>query len=100
VNLFGEEDEVQPFDDVMFPIAIGAEASVTPGFSTNVVTSASGHEFRNANWAQARLRFDAGPGVRSEAEMHELIGFFRARRGSAVAFRFRDPFDHHHPEPP
>lgn len=26
--------------------------------------------------------------------MQELIGFFRARRGSAVAFRFRDPFDH------
>lgn len=94
VTLFGEEDLVQPFDDVEFPIAIGAEASVAPGFSTNVVTSASGHEYRNANWNQARLRFDAGPGVRSEAEMQELIGFFRARRGSAVAFRFRDPFDH------
>jgi len=94
VTLFGEEDDVQPFDDVAFPIAIGAEASVSAGFSTNVVTSASGHEFRNANWSQARLRIDAGPGVRSEAELGELISFFRARRGSAVAFRFRDPFDH------
>ena len=94
VTLFGEEDELAPFDDVMFPIAIGAEASVSPGFSTNVVTSASGHEYRNANWSQARLRFDAGPGVRGEAELGELIGFFRARRGSAVGFRFRDPFDH------
>ena len=94
VTLFGEEDQVRAFDEVQFPIAIGAEASVTPGFSTNIVTSASGHEYRNANWNQARLRFDAGPGVRSEADMQELIGFFRARRGSAVAFRFRDPFDH------
>jgi uncharacterized protein (TIGR02217 family) len=94
VTLFGEEDELAPFDDVMFPIAIGAEASVSPGFSTNVVTSASGHEYRNANWSQARLRFDAGPGVRGEEELGELIGFFRARRGSAVGFRFRDPFDH------
>ena len=94
VTLFGEEDDLQPSDDVEFPIAIGAEASVAPGFSTNVVTSASGHEYRNANWSQARLRFDAGPGIRSEAEIQELIGFFRARRGSAVAFRFRDPFDH------
>jgi len=94
VTLFGEEDEVAPFDDVDFPIAIGAEASVAPGFSTNVVTSASGHEYRNANWSQARLRFDAGPGVRGEAELGELIAFFRARRGSAVAFRFRDPFDY------
>lgn len=93
VTLFGEEKDVQPFDDVDFPIAIGADASVVPGFSTNVVTSASGFEFRNANWSQARLRFDAGPGVRSEAELQQLIGFFRARRGPAVAFRFRDPFD-------
>jgi uncharacterized protein (TIGR02217 family) len=94
VTLFGEEDELQPFDDVDFPIAIGAEANVSPGFSTNVVTSASGHEYRNANWSQGRLRFDAGPGVRSEEEIGQLISFFRARRGAAVAFRFRDPFDH------
>lgn len=82
------------FADVDFPIAIGAEASAAPGFSTSIVTSASGHEQRNANWQQARLRFDAGPGVRSDAELGELIAFFRARRGSAVGFRFRDPFDH------
>jgi uncharacterized protein (TIGR02217 family) len=94
VTLFGGEDELQPFDDVEFPIAIGAQASVGPGFSTNVVTSASGHEQRNANWQQARLRFDAGPGVRGDAELGALLAFFRARRGSAVAFRFRDPFDH------
>ena len=94
VTLFGGEDELQPFDDVEFPIAIGAQASVSPGFSTNVVTSASGHEFRNANWAQGRMRFDAGPGVRGEEDLGELIAFFRARRGAAVAFRFRDPFDH------
>jgi len=94
VTLFGEEDSMAPFDEVDFPIAIGAEASVVPGFSTNVVTSASGHEYRNANWSQARLRFDAGPGVRGENELGELIAFFRARRGPAQAFRFRDPFDH------
>ena len=32
--------------------------------------------------------------VRSEAELETLIAFFRARRGPAQAFRFRDPFDH------
>jgi uncharacterized protein (TIGR02217 family) len=94
LTLFGEENAVTPFDDVAFPIEIGAEASVSPGFSTNIVTSASGHEYRNANWTQARLRFDAGPGIRGEAELHQLISFFRARRGAAVAFRFRDPFDY------
>ena len=82
-----------PFDDVLFPIEIGAEASVSPGFSTNVVTSASGYEWRNVNWQQARLRFDAGPGVRGDGELETLIAFFRARRGPAVGFRFRDPYD-------
>ena len=94
VTLFGKDDDVIAFEDVDFPIAIGAEASASPGFSTNVVTSASGHETRNANWQQARLRFDAGPGVRGDVELGTLIEFFRARRGAAVGFRFRDPFDH------
>jgi uncharacterized protein (TIGR02217 family) len=94
LTIFGKETPMTPFADVDFPIAIGAEASAAPSFSTNVVTSASGHEQRNANWQQARLRFDAGPGVRGDDELGVLIEFFRARRGSAVAFRFRDPFDH------
>lgn len=93
LTIFGEEQAVTPFDDVLFPIEIGAEASVAPSFSTNIVTSASGYEARNANWSQARLRFDAGPGVRGDAELEALLAFFRARRGPAVAFRFRDPYD-------
>ena len=87
------EGDVQAFDDVDFPLALGREASVTPAFSTAIVTTAAGVEQRNADWADARLRFDAGPGVRSEADIATLIAFFRARRGAARAFRFRDPFD-------
>jgi uncharacterized protein (TIGR02217 family) len=88
------EGELQPFDDVRFPIAVGREASVEPAFSTAIVTTASGAEQRNSDWADARLRFDAGPGLRSEAELRELAAFFRARRGAAIGFRFEDPFDH------
>jgi len=87
------EGDVQAFDDVDFPIALGKQASVEPGFSTAVVTTAAGFEQRNADWADARMRYDAGPGVRSEADIETLIAFFRARRGAARAFRFRDPFD-------
>ncbi len=79
----GEESDMQAFDDVLFPIAIGREASVAPAFSTAVVASASGAERRNADWADARTRYDAGPGVRSEAEVGVLLAFFRARRGAA-----------------
>jgi uncharacterized protein (TIGR02217 family) len=88
------DGDVDSFEDVRFPVALGREASVEPAFSTAVVTSASGAEQRNSDWADARLRFDAGPGVRGEDDVHALIAFFRARRGAAVAFRFEDPFDH------
>jgi uncharacterized protein (TIGR02217 family) len=85
---------MQPFHDVAFPLALGREAQLAPEFQTQVVTSLSGHETRNSQWASARLRFDAGVGVRSEADVRTLIDFFRARRGQAAAFRLRDPLDH------
>lgn len=89
-----KEGDVQAFDDVQFPLALGREAVATPSFSTAIVTTASGAEYRNSDWADARMRYDAGPGVRSEEDVGTLIAFFRARRGAARCFRFRDPFDH------
>lgn len=91
----GEEgDDMQAFDDVTFPLEIGRDAVATAEFSTNIVTTMSGHERRNSSWADARLSYDVGPGVRSEAELGVLLDFFRARRGPAIGFRFTDPFDH------
>lgn len=87
------DEEVQAFDDIGFPLDIGRRAQVAPVFSTRVIESVSGHEQRSTEWADARLSFDAGPGVRSEADIASLIAFFRARRGAARGFRFRDPFD-------
>ncbi|MBB3862388.1 uncharacterized protein (TIGR02217 family) [Novosphingobium hassiacum] len=87
------DENMQSFDNVVFPLALGRDASVTPEFSTNVTITASGFERRNSLWSDARLRFDVGPGVRSDAELGELIAFFRARRGQARGFRLRDPSD-------
>lgn len=90
----GQEDAaVQDFDDVLFPLEIGREAEVTAAFSTNIVTTLSGHERRNSSWENARLSYDVSPGVRSENELGVLLAFFRARHGPAVGFRFTDPFD-------
>lgn len=66
---------------------------MAPAFSTQIVESVSGHERRSSDWADARLSFDAGPGVRSEVDIAALIAFFRARRGAARGFRFTDPYD-------
>jgi uncharacterized protein (TIGR02217 family) len=90
---FDGEDEVRAFDAVDFPLAIGREAMVATEFSTQIVSAPSGHEQRASEWAEARMRYDAGPGIRSEADVRALVDFFRARRGAARGFRFRDPFD-------
>lgn len=87
------EDGLDGFHDVRFPLALGFEASGGPEFATQIAEVASGHEQRNLMWAQGRLRYDAGVGVRSDADLAELLAFFRARRGQAFAFRFRDPLD-------
>ncbi|MFS0848555.1 TIGR02217 family protein [Novosphingobium panipatense] len=86
-------DPMQAFDDVPYPLALGRDAAVVTEFSTTVAVTASGFERRNSLWSNARLRFDVGPGVRSEAELGALIAFFRARRGPARGFRLRDPSD-------
>ena len=88
-----EEQDMQAFDDLSYPLALGRSASVAPEFSTTVTATASGFERRNSLWADARLRFDIGPGIRSEAELGTLLAFFRARRGAARGFRLRDPSD-------
>ncbi len=86
-------NDMQAFDDVLYPLALGRDATIIPEFSTSVAITASGFERRNSLWSDARLRFDVGPGIRSEAELGVLIGFFRARRGAARGFRLRDPSD-------
>lgn len=61
-----EESDVNAFDDVRFPIALGREASVEPGFSTAIVTTANGFEQRNSDWPMRGCGSMQGPG--SEAK--------------------------------
>ena len=88
-----EDGAMIAFDDISYPLALGRDATVTPEFSTSIAVTASGFERRNSLWSDARLRFDIGPGIRSEEELGALIAFFRARRGAARGFRLRDPSD-------
>ena len=86
-------DPMDAFDDVLYPFPLGRTTAVAPEFSTSISVTASGHERRNSLWADARVHFDVGPGIRSEDELSQLIAFFRARRGAAKGFRISDPFD-------
>lgn len=81
------------FHNVRFPQAIAFGATGGPEWRNEIVGLTSGRERRNQRFAGSRRRYDAGSGVRSLDDLHEVIAFFEARRGSLYAFRFRDPFD-------
>ncbi|MEZ5810885.1 MAG: DUF2460 domain-containing protein [Rhizobiaceae bacterium] len=85
--------ELSSFHDVRFPVAISFGATGGPEHRNEIVRLTSGAEKRNARFAQSRRRFDAGTGLRSADDLHEVLSFFEARRGSLHAFRFADPFD-------
>ena len=78
------------FHDVQFPPDISYGAAGGPGYSTAVVATVSGHEKRNANWAEARGSWNVAHGLKRRAQFDALIAFFRARRGRAHGFRFKD----------
>lgn len=81
------------FHDVLFPLAISFGATGGPERRNEIVRMLSGAERRNARFEASRRRYDAGTGLRSIDDLHEVLAFFEARRGSLHGFRFRDPFD-------
>jgi uncharacterized protein (TIGR02217 family) len=85
--------ELSSFHDVRFPLGVSFGATGGPERRNEIVTLASGREKRNARFSQSRHYYDAGTGVRSVGDLHDVLVFFQARRGSLHAFRFRDPFD-------
>ncbi len=78
------------FHDIRFPDAIARGATGGPEYSTDIISVASGFEQRNINWQESRARYDIGTGIRTREQMAEVIAFFRARKGRAYGFRFRD----------
>jgi uncharacterized protein (TIGR02217 family) len=85
--------ELSSFHDVRFPLAVSFGATGGPERRNEIVSLTSGREKRNARFSQSRRHYDAGTGVRSLSDLHDVLAFFEARRGSLHAFRFRDPFD-------
>lgn len=78
------------FVETRFPEDIAYGSSGGPTYSTDVVATVSGHEQRNSNWQHARARYNVAHGVKTQAQLEALIAFFRARKGRAHGFRFKD----------
>ncbi len=82
------------FHETRFPTSLSFGALGGPERRTEIVTLANGWEERNSPWAQSRRRYDAGLGLRSLDDLHDLLAFFEARRGQLHGFRWKDWADH------
>jgi uncharacterized protein (TIGR02217 family) len=81
------------FHEVQFPLRLALATSGGPVRRTEIVQLSNGSEARNARWRDARRSYDAGSGLRSLADLYDLVAFFEARFGQLNGFRFRDPVD-------
>ena len=82
------------FVETQFPTDISYGATGGPMYLTDVVATVSGREQRNSKWSQARAKYNVASGIKTESQWQALISFFRARRGKAVGFRFKDWSDY------
>ncbi|MET0154513.1 MAG: DUF2460 domain-containing protein [Rickettsiales bacterium] len=81
------------FHDVSFPIDIAAGAVGGPRFDVDVVRRRGGVESRAVRARSGYIEYEVGCGVRNAEQRDALIAFFRARKGRAYGFRFRDKSD-------
>ena len=78
-------------DETLFPPNVQPGVVGGAGFATIVVIDpASEAEQRQANWAQERNSWDVAHAGLDVARARELVTFFKARRGRARGFRFKD----------
>jgi uncharacterized protein (TIGR02217 family) len=81
------------FHEVRFPLRLSLATSGGPARRTDIVNLSNGRESRNSRWRDARRSYDAGSGIRSLADLYDVLAFFEARGGELYGFRFRDPVD-------
>lgn len=82
------------FVETQFPPDISYGATGGALFSTDIIETFGGWEQRNINWSQARGQWNVAHGVKTQVQIDALIAFFRARRGKAIGFRFKDWSDY------
>lgn len=82
------------FHEIQFPTDISYGAAGGPTYSTGVITTMSGGEQRAQHWSQSRIKYDVSQGVKTKPQLDKLIAFFRARKGKAYGFRFKDWTDY------
>lgn len=75
---------------VVFPVHVSRGSQGGPDWPAEIVTLASGREERNTPWAAPLRSYDARYGVRTMAELHEILSLYHAALGRLRGFRFKD----------
>jgi len=78
------------FHEVRFPEDVSWGSRGGPEFKTQVFTSHRGYEKRNIDWSQPMMSFDASYGIKTDAQIIEVLSFFNARQGRLYGFRYKN----------
>jgi uncharacterized protein (TIGR02217 family) len=78
------------FLDIVFPENVSYGATGGGGWSTRVVVTDSGREYRQSLWGRTRGRWTVGHNLRGATDWDTLISFHRITQGKTFGFRFKD----------
>lgn len=82
------------FFELVFPINYSIGAIGGCGWSTRVVTTDAGFEYRQGMWSTTRGEWHVGHNLRTPAEWGVLVAFHRLMGGKLHGFRYRDWTDY------
>jgi uncharacterized protein (TIGR02217 family) len=83
------------FHEVQFSPRISLGSTGGPGFSTTIIATDGGQEYRSAIWSGAgRRKYNAKWGIKSKDDAYYAYNFFIARSGAANGFRWKDWTDY------
>jgi uncharacterized protein (TIGR02217 family) len=81
-------------DAAVFPIHVSAGSPGGPDWPAEIVELASGREQRNTTWSSPLRTYDAKFGVRTPAELYEVLSLYHVACGRLYGFRFLDWTDY------
>ena len=82
------------FLEIVFPENVSYGARGGAGWSTRVVVTDSGREYRQQLWDRTRGRWTVGHNLRSQTDWDGLLTFHRLAAGKTFGFRFKDWTDY------
>ncbi len=82
------------FLEILFPTNISLGAIGGPGWSTRVVVTDGGNEYRQGLFGASRGRWTVGHNLRTRVEFGQLLAFHRLAVGKLNGFRFQDWTDY------